>query len=388
MFMTTPHVPCPVPRSLPIRILFIIDKLEPAGTQTNLLEIAKGLDKKRFQVFVAVLQKGGKLEEEFRAAHIPLFEFEVHKAYGIHAWKALRQLVRIMKKEKIDIVQLHFLKADILGSIAAQWVGVEGIVMARRDEGFWMTSRQVLLARLFNRYASHILVNSYAVSRAVKRIEKVKPKRVHVIHNGIDEGRFRLHREDRKKIREEFQVKDHEVVVLTVANMRQTIKGYPFLIEAIAKVTEQFRDIRFIFVGDGVLREEYEKQVSALKVRRFVNFAGSRKDVKAFLDASDVFCLPSLTEGFSNAVLEAMAGSKPVVATEVGGNREAIEDGVQGFLVPPSSADGLAEKILALAKDPALRKQMGEAGRERVLARFTLRKMIGEYEAFYASIVR
>lgn len=370
-----------------IKILFIIDKLYPAGTQTNLLEIAKGLDKTRFQVRVAVLQKGGTLEAEFRAAGIPLYEFEIHKAYGFRAWKALRRLAQIMKKEKIDIVQLHFLKADILGSFAAQWVGVSGIVMARRDEGFWMTGRQVLLARLFNRYATHMLANSYSVASAVKRIEKVKPERLHVIHNGIDVDRFRFQIENRKKIREEFQVKDHEVVVVTVANMRHAIKGYAYLIDAIAKVTAKQQNVRFIFVGDGALRPEYEERVSALKVRRFVNFAGSRRDVKAFLDASDIFCLPSLTEGFSNAILEAMAGSKPIVATEVGGNREAIEDGVHGFLVPSKSAEGLAEKILELAADPVLRTRMGEAGRQRVLARFTLRTMIGEYEKFYESIL-
>jgi len=369
-----------------IKILFIIDKLEPAGTQTNLLEIAKGLDKKRFQVCVAVLQKGGKLEDEFRAAHIPIFEFEIHKAYGIHAWKVLGRLIRIIKDREIDIVQLHFLKADILGSIAARWAGISGVVMARRDEGFWMTPRQVLVARFFNRFSTHILANSDAVARAARRIEKVNPARLIVIHNGIDEDRFRFQIENRKKIREEFHIKDHEIVVTTVANMRQTIKGYPYLIEAIAKVTEQFQNICFIFVGDGSLRPEYEKQVDALKVRRFVHFAGSRRDVKAFLDASDIFCLPSLTEGFSNAILEAMAGGKPVVATDVGGNPEAIENGVHGFLVPPRSADDLAEMIRVLAADPALRIRMGEAGRQRILEKFTLRKMITGYEEFYGSL--
>lgn len=369
-----------------IKILFIIDKLEPAGTQTNLLEIAKGLDKTRFEVFVAVLQKGGKLEEEFRAAHIPLFEFEIHKAYGVRAWKAMRRLAQIMKEKKIDIVQLHFLKADMLGSFAAQWVGVEGIVMARRDQGFWMTPRQVLIARVFNRYATRMLANSYAVAGAVRRIEKVKPSRIHVIHNGIDENRFQFQIENRKKIREEFRIKDSEIVVITVANMRQMIKGYAYLIGAIAKVTAEFQNIRFIFVGDGALRPDYEKQVSALKVRRFVNFAGSRMDVKAFLDAGDIFCLPSLTEGFSNAILEAMACGKPIVATNVGGNPEAIENGAQGFLVVPKSAGELAKKILELAADPALRARMGAAGRQRLLEKFTLRKMIADYEEFYASL--
>lgn len=371
-----------------INILFVIDKLFLGGTQTSLLEIAKGLDKSRFRVSVAVLQKGGALAGEFRTAGIHLYELEVHKAYGILAWKALRQLVRIMRAEEIHIVQLHFLKADILGSFAAHWVGVPGIVMARRNDGLWMTSRQVLLARLFNRYASRILANSYAVAYAVKQIEKVKPKRVHVIYNGIDEERFRFRIENRKKIRDEFHVQDHEIVVLTVANMRQAIKGYEHLIEAIAKITEQFQNMRFIFVGDGLLKPEYEKLVSAHKVRRFINFAGSRLDVKDFLDASDIFCLPSLTEGFSNALLEAMAGSKPVVATEVGGNREAIADGIHGFLVTPGSAGALAEKILVLAKDPGLRAQMGEAARNRVLARFTRQKMITAHEEFYDSLLK
>jgi glycosyltransferase involved in cell wall biosynthesis len=369
-----------------IKILFIIDKLEPAGTQTNLLEIAKGLDKTRFEVYVAVLQKGGSLEAEFRAARIPIFEFEIHKAYGIRAWKALRRLARIMKEKEIDVVQSHFLKADILGSFAAQWAGVEGIVMARRDEGFWMTRRQVLIARVFNRYATRMLANSHAVARAVMKIEKIKPECLHVIHNGIDDDRFRFQPENRKKIREEFQIKDSEIVVVTVANMRQIIKGYACLINAVAKVTAQFRNIRFIFVGDGVLKPEYEKQVSALKVRRFVNFAGSRRDVKAFLDAGDIFCLPSLTEGFSNAVLEAMACSKPVVAANVGGNPEAVEDGAEGFLVAPGSAGELAEKILALAADPGLRARMGEAGRKTLLEKFTLRKMIDNYQEFYTSL--
>ncbi len=371
-----------------MNLLFVIDKLEAAGTQTNLLEIAKHLDRNQFSPQVVSLTAGGALEDAFRGAGVPVHPLKVKKAYGISGMRALVWLIRFIKKEKIQLVQTHFLQADLLGTLAAKLCGVKCVIAARRDEGFWRSPRQLGLNRFLNHGVDRFLVNSRAVEQAVVRQEKVSGEKIQVIHNGIDTERFSPSESGRHEARKRLGLGDKDLIIGMVANMRHEVKGHSYLLAAMAQVVKEFPAAHLVLVGEGSLRSSLEDQAGRLEIVKQVHFVGLSSENQFSLNAMDVVCSSSLSEGFSNSILEAMACAKPVVATKVGGNPEAVEEGVTGFLVPPCDCESLAGKILVLLRDELLRRQMGEAARRRVLENFSLEKMTADYEAFYSEALR
>ncbi|MBI3999974.1 MAG: GT4 family glycosyltransferase PelF [Candidatus Omnitrophica bacterium] len=371
----------------PIKILYLIDKLVPAGTQTNLLEIVKRLDRSKFDPRVIALLGGGELEGEFEAAGVEPILLKVGKVYGPSGWKALSYLTKYMKKEKIDIVQTFFLHADILGSLAAKFARVRRVVMSRRDEGFWRSRRQLILNRTFNRYAKKIVVNSMAVREAVRKNEQVGSRRIHLIYNGVDLDKYFPSPQLRDETRSELGIKEDEFVVGMIANMRHEVKGHRYLIKAFALVSKEIPNVKLMLIGDGPLEAKLEGYAFHLGVSDRILFLGSRRDITPLVNAMDLVCAPSLSEGFSNTILEAMAIGKPIIATNVGGNPEVIFHGETGFLVRPRDGKAIAQKILFLIQNDLLRTQMGDAARKRIEANFTAQKMTKEYEDFFEKLM-
>lgn len=370
-----------------IRILYLIDKLVPAGTQINLLEIMKRLDPNRFEPHLIALVEGGELEEEFLSIGVKPVVLRVGKVYGPSGWRALLFLIRYLKEKEIDIVQTHFLHADILGTIAARWVRGVKIVSARRDEGFWRSRRQLAVNRFFSRRATCLLANSFAVRSMARQSEQVSSRQIDVIHNGVDLDKFSPSSNLRAAIRREFEVGEDEYLIGMVANMRHRVKGHRYLIKAISHLKKYIPNVRILLVGDGPLRSDLEGYAVRHKVVDRTLFVGMQRDVNALLNAMDVVCVPSLSEGFSNTILEAMAVGKPVVATQVGGNPEAVLDGETGFLVRPRDDRMIFEKLLLLLKDSDLCGEMGKAARRRAQSEFDMEGMIEKYHSFYTGLL-
>ncbi len=369
-----------------IKILYIIDKLVPAGTQTNILEIVRNLDKNKFEPHVIALLEGGELFDEFVQCGVTPILLNVKRAYGLSGMKALGFMWKFMKRKKIDIVQNHFLHADILGTAAARLAGVKKVISTRRDEGFWRSYRQLLINRMMNCFNDGILVNSYAVQRAVLSNEKVHPKKIEVIYNGISESRFVSDDAERQQIRSEMGIAKDEIIIGSVGNMRHTIKGQHYLIKAMSYVIKQNDKAKLVLVGDGELRKQYEDLAVKMGINDKVIFYGSSRKIPALMNAFDIFCLPSLTEGFSNSLLEAMLSEKPVVATNVGGNPEIIKEGVTGFLVPAQDSANIGYCLVKLANNKEITAEFGKQARKRALSLFSLKRMITEHENVYSRL--
>jgi glycosyltransferase involved in cell wall biosynthesis len=160
-------------------------------------------------------------------------------------------------------------------------------------------------------------------------------------------------------------------------------KGHQYLITAAAEVVERYPNVRFVFVGDGILRAELERLVDNLKLKDKILFLGFRHDVDELLHTFDIFVLPSLYEGLPNVVLEAMACGKPVIATAVDGSPEAITDGVSGILVPPKDSDALSKAILHLLENKKMRVEMGKKSRKKVTDYFSLEKQMQQFQILY-----
>lgn len=381
----------PTPRhpDTPIQVLFLLDKLAPAGTQTNLLKVVRHLDRSRFEPHVIALMEGGELMKEFQEAGVDPVVLNTGRIYSLSGWRTFQFLVKWMREHRIDIVQTHFLHADILGVLAGRKAGVKKMVTARRDEGFWRSGRQLVMNRFLNCFTDRILANSQAVARAVMEKEKVPASKIDVIYNGVEVPHHQENPKSEARIsdlQKSLGLQPHDIAIGVVANMRHAIKGHAYLLEAVAIAVKKMPQVKLLLAGDGPLRPGLEQQAAKLGIEKSVFFLGVRRDIPAILNAIDIACLPSLTEGFSNSILEYMAYAKPVIATAVGGNPEVVTPET-GFLVPPRDAKALADKILALAESETLRMEMGNAGRRRVEEQFSTKKMTKSYEAFYSSLM-
>jgi glycosyltransferase involved in cell wall biosynthesis len=189
------------------------------------------------------------------------------------------------------------------------------------------------------------------------------------------------------RVRQIFDVPIDVPLVGSVGRLHPQ-KDFATLLAAIAQVRKRIPTVRLLLVGDGELRDELESQSRSLGLSEIVTFAGSRTDVPEILAAVDVFTLSSLWEGMSNAALEAMAAGLPVVATAVGGTPEVVVDEVTGLLVPPHDPTSLAGALTTLLREPALRRRMGQAGRERVQEQFSVERMVCRTEALYTEMLR
>ncbi|MEK0337809.1 MAG: glycosyltransferase, partial [Nitrosopumilus sp.] len=167
-------------------------------------------------------------------------------------------------------------------------------------------------------------------------------------------------------------------------------KGHLVFLKAAKKIINDFYHAHFLIVGDGKERKKLEEITQELEIQSNVHFLGIRSDIPQIISLFDVAVLTSnpVVETFSNAILEYMAASKPVVATNVGSTSELVIDGETGFLIPFNDSDTLANAILRLLKDGGLAKKMGEVGREKIKERFTVQKMIAKYESLFADLVK
>jgi glycosyltransferase involved in cell wall biosynthesis len=203
------------------------------------------------------------------------------------------------------------------------------------------------------------------------------------IRNGVELPRFAA--ADRRDGRRKLGLSDAEVVIGTVGRL-VPVKDHATLLEAISRVIQAGLMCRAVIVGDGPLQADLEQRVSALGLKDRVILTGGRSDVPDMLAALDVFVLSSTSEGLSNVIQEAMTVGLPVVATRVGGAAELVTPEVTGLLVPPSNAAALADALLRLGADPALRDSFGRAGRARAEQEFTLAAMVRAYEDLYVTL--
>ena len=209
-------------------------------------------------------------------------------------------------------------------------------------------------------------------------------KEIDVIYNGIDPDKFEGG--NRKEARKAIDAQTKDLIVMQVARFHP-VKDHATSIKAFVHVVDEIPKAKLVLVGDGNEREAMEELAENLGVGNSVKFMGVRDDVNKLLDAADVFVLSSLSEGVSVTLLEAMAASKPIVATNVGGNAEVVEHGRNGLLSERSHADELAHNIKMLLRDKQMRKRMGEAGRNRLLKMFTQKKMHQSYERVYEEML-
>lgn len=352
------------------------------------------LDRSRFSPSLVTTAGGGSLFGAF-SRHVPVTVMgdpARGKTFRSTPWEHARtvaSLVRILRELRPDILHAYLPAANVFGPVAGRVAGVPRVIVSKRSLADYK-ERFPLLRRtesLGNRLADAILVNSDAVRRDIERTERHWRGKFRKIYNGVDPiGPWTP--EEALAFRRHEGIPPGAVVALCVSNF-YPYKGHGDLVEAAARIVPAFPDVLFLLAGrDSGTMDATRKHARERGVEGSFLFLGSRSDVPDLLRASDLFVHPSREEGFSNAILEAMAAGLPVVACDVGGNPEAVVDGETGRLVPARSPERLAEALLELIIDPGKRTAYGQAGRRRAEGVFSLDRMVAEIKTLYESLVR
>jgi glycosyltransferase involved in cell wall biosynthesis len=380
----------------PVRLLQFVTLFASGGTERQVMNLAYGLDPARYDVHLACFKKWGDFVDRIEASGRPLTEYAVDRVYGPAGLRQGARLVRDLRRARIQLVHTYGFKVNVFGIPAARLAGTPVVVAGIRDTCDQLTPAQRRLQRLVCRMADVVAVNAEAIkSRLVA--DGYDPASVAVIHNGIELSRFERHPRP-GRVRQELGLPADAPLVAVLARLHP-VKGIEYFLEAAAALAPRFPSARFLVVGQGcILRDgaivetPYKRQLEAAAERlglagRLV-FTGFRLDVPELLAELAVSVLPCIgNEGLSNSVLESMAAGVPGVATTVGGNPEALEDGVSGLLVPPRDAGALARAIAAVLDGPALAARLAHAARERVRSHFSEGELVRRTERLYQSLL-
>jgi glycosyltransferase involved in cell wall biosynthesis len=369
-----------------VKIAFVIDSIASptAGTEKQLLFLLRCLDRNKFEPYLCCLQSSQWLEKDFDIC--PLYIVKVKSFKHPVSFFRLWRFAKFLQKEKVDIVQTHFRDANIAGIISGKLAGVKKIISTRRNIGYWHNRLEVVILKFLNQWVAKFVANSeYARIRASK-IEGIRLEKIEVIYNFLNLEMFKRDGDWRgEKLKESLGTSNECPVVTMVANLRP-VKGVDVFLKSARLVLDSAPGINFIVVGEGEERKRLESICQQLKLDSSVKLIGAASDIIPLLRASDIGVLSSNSESLSNAIIEYMAAGLPVICTDVGGNRELVQDGLNGFLVPSGDPKRLADAIVRLVNDPELRLRMGRESRQRVKLLFDFEKAVKDYEAFYMKL--
>jgi len=370
--------------SLP-HVLLVVDQFSRAlgGGERIALKLAALLPKYGYRASILTFYVDSE-STYLKSFPCPVYLLPLRRVYDMNALRAAFELKRFLKEKQVQVVQTFFETSDLWAGFVAKAMAGTKLIWCRRDMGILRGRKHRIAYRIMASLGVPDTV--FAVSEQVRqhciRVDRVAPARVLTVYNGLDlAGWDTTARPARASGR---------FLVSTVGNIRR-VKGHDIFIRAAATVTQEFPNVSFSIAGE-VLEPDYfnelKELVRELKLTGNVRFDSGVTNLQEYLSAADIFVLPSRSEGFSNAIIEAMAASLPVVATNVGGNAEAVEDGVSGFIVPPEDIAALSDAILRMLSNPAKAEEMGASGRERVKDNFTIDAMVHQITNVYASLLK
>ncbi|MBA2733124.1 MAG: glycosyltransferase [Acidobacteria bacterium] len=372
-------------------VLQLINSFEQGGTERQTVQLTRLLHESgRYDVHVACLSGKGPMRHEVEALgfkDIP--EFPLTSFYNRNALVQLRRLARLMRAQKIDVVQTHDFYTNVFGMAAAALARVPVRIASRREMGGLRSRKQRIVERRAYNLAHAVVANAEAVRRDLIE-EGVFTEKIVTIYNGLDSHRVAsapLLKRKQALISFNLPLEENRRFVTIVANLRLPVKDHPTFLRAAKLVREAIPNAGFIIAGEGELLGSMRELSAQLKLESDVFFTGRCSDVPALLSISDVCVLSSRAEGFSNSILEYMAAGRAVVTTDVGGAREAVVEGETGYIVPIGDSHKMAERIIALLGDSDMAREMGERGRRIVEQKFSCEAQLTHIEALYERLL-
>ena len=367
-----------------INVLFPIGHLGIGGAEQQLLELVRGIDKDRFKPIVVTLIPGGSLDKEVSV--IPGAGLLSVNRKGKYDFWTIYKLAKILRQEKIDVIQPFLIPATFLGLVSAVFSRTPVKILTERGS---FRPRERLGFRLYQKaqdrlspLADWVVANSQA-GKSYLTSRGIDPVRIKVIYNGINRSRLVPDMEEVRSLRQQLDLPPGGMVVGMTANFHDD-KDHDTFIRGTKIIHDAIPQTRFALLGEGYRREHIESLVRELGLDSIVTFFGHHRDVASYVACYDIACLCStFSEGCSNVILESMALGKPVVVSDLPGNRELVEHESNGFLARVRDPEAFADAVLRYLKNPAWAQQMAENGLEMVSTRFSLERMTGDYENLY-----
>jgi len=374
----------------PIGVLLVISNLEFGGAQRQVVELANGLNPRRFDVHVCSLSPYVPLAERLRDADRRLHV--VRKRFKFDAG-VVRRLAKLLRRLGTDIVHSYLFDADIAARLAGRRAGTPVIVGSERNAHYPLKRRQLLAYWLTRGCATAVIANSHEGAAFNRQKLGHRESQYHVIHNGVDTARFRPR--DNADVRRDLGIGAADKVVGMFASFKRQ-KNQPMLLRAAAQLRRRHPGLRLLLVGDelyggmhgsDLYKVGVQKLIDELGLRSCCVLPGNRPDVERLYCACEVTVLPSLFEGTPNAVLESLACGVPVVVTDVCDHRLIVPDGQVGFVVPLGDEDSLARRLDELLSNEELRSRLGRAGHDWVSEHFSTACMVSRTEQVYRRLL-
>lgn len=364
-----------------IKILYFLNTNVRGGTEEHVLNLSAHLDRNAFVPLVVLPPELALImEDDFNKINV---RFE--KIY-VRSWLDVREIIKFIKllnREKPDIVNPHLFFASRFASPIAKFCGVPVVIETAHireawRKGFIKTFYPV--DRFFSLFVNRFIAVSHAVKEYLINTKGIKPGKIRVIHNGIDTAKFAEAGKKDNLVEKEFSFKG---VKIGVIGRLEPQKGHIYFLEAAKIVLNKIKDVKFFVIGEGRLRKELELKAVNFGIGKNILFTGYHKNLPAALSMLDIFVLPSLYEGLPVVVMEALVALKPVVVTAVDGSPEIVKNHETGIVVPPENPSSLAEAIIFLIKNREIAKKYAEKGKENILKNFTIERQVRDTERFY-----
>ncbi len=369
-----------------VHVVFSIDTMNVGGTEMNAIRTAERLDRSRFRLSVVTLRGEGALAERYERLGVPVVRFPIRSLYGAETMRQGMRLAKFLREQDVSVVHCHDQYSNFFSALSARAAGVPVVITSKR----WLHSP--LRYRIANgigfRASTAVLANSHSVARSLEADDKLRRDRVVVIPNFVDEQAFERPSDGVIAAwRDELRLEVGAPVIGVVASL-SPIKDHATLLRAVSSLKSKWPMVRLVLVGDGPEREPLRQLVSQVGLDHVVRFAGLRPQLPSFHYLFDVSVLSSVSEGFPNSLVEAMAAGRPIVATNVGGVPDAVREGENGLLVPPKDPEAFAAALETLLANPQRRASMGAAGAARARTEFHARHVVGSLEDLYDRLLR
>jgi glycosyltransferase involved in cell wall biosynthesis len=372
-------------RTEPVHVAYFIDQLcETGGAERMLLNTIRLLPKDRFRCSLVTFKLDRTLAL-FQDLPCPHFVYPLRKTYDWNAFRSSSRIREFLSRENVEIVHTFHETADLWGGLVSKLGEQRILVSSRRDMGILRSRKHKFGYRLMNRMVDRVLAVSEEVRQFCIQTDGVPPDKAATLYNGLELTKIDSEN-GLTEVRGRLSVTASVPVIATVGHIRY-VKGIDVLVKTAAVVAQQIPNALFLIVGrysDSEYLQSIHREINQLGISSNVRFWGESEDVPSILRQCDIFFLPSRSEGFSNALIEAMACGLPCVATNVGGNSEAVSHGKSGYLIDSDDVAGAAARIMALLKDPHSARRMGIEGRKIVESKFTadtmIEQLVGHYE--------
>ena len=346
--------------------------MDVGGLERVALDLCRRVDPAEFDTRILCVREAGSLASVAREQGV------VVEALGARGWLlGTLRVARRLRRLRPHVLHTHNPGSHRVGVPARLLARVPVLVHTKHGRNSPADPRAVAMNRRLARFSDAVVAVSRDAAEVATGIERIPGSKVHVIHNGIEIG----------ACLPASAWEGWPPRAITVARL-DPVKDQATMLRGLRRAVDVRPDLQLEIVGDGPSRQSLERLVGELRLGANVSFAGYRRDVASLLLRPQVFLLSSVSEGIALTLLEAMAAGLPAVVTDVGGNREVVEPGVSGLLVPPGRPDLLAEQLLSVLDDVARARAFGAAGRARVERDFDLRSTVANYVALYEQLIR